>query len=111
MLAHEVINSTAIKLLWKEVNCTQRNGIITGYIVQYSIDGGTHLTVNVTGATNTELVISVCRTKHHFFLFSVAAVNSKGIGAFSQEKKLILGKTQYVNPKNFITCMLYILTD
>ena len=82
----EVINSTAIKLLWEEVNCTQRNGFITGYIVQYSIDGGTNLTVNVAGANNTELVISACRTRQHFFLFSVAAVNSKGIGAFSQDK-------------------------
>ena len=97
----EVINSTAIKLLWKEVNCTQRNGNITGYIVQYSIDGGTNSTVNVIGATNTELVISICRTRQHFILFSVAAVNSKGIGVFSQDKGFSLSKTQYVSPKNF----------
>ena len=105
LLSHEIINSTAIKLLWEEVNCTQRNGNITGYIVQYSIDGGANLTINVTGATTTELVISVCRTRHHFFLFSVAAVNCKGIGAFSQDKGFPLSKTQYVNQKIFITCI------
>ena len=106
----EVINSTAIKLLWEKVNCTQRNGNITGYIVHYSIDGGTNLTVNITGANNTELVISACRTRQHFFLFSVAAVNCKGIGAFSQDKGFALSKT-HCNmsiQRIFISCILHI---
>ena len=113
LLSHEIINSTAIKLLWEEVNCTQRNGNITGYIVQYSIDGGTNLTVNVTGATTTRLVINICRTRQHFILFSVAAVNGKGIGAFSQDKGFPLSKTQYVNPKIFIKCIhhIHLLSD
>ena len=113
LLSHEIINSTAIKLLWEEVNCTQRNGNITGYIVQYSIDGGTNLTVNITGANTTGLVINICRRRQHFILFSVAAVNSKGIGAFSQDKGFSLSKIQYVIPKPFTKYIhhIHLLSD
>ena len=78
-----VINSTTVIILWEEVNCTQRNGIITGYSIQYHTDKEpqqpTVLNVSrVTNAILTEL------TNHYLYSVSLAAINTNGIGPYSQ---------------------------
>ena len=82
LLVPVIINSTAISLSWGEVNCTERNGAITGYSVQYSIVGGIQsTTVNVTGDF-TSIVIGGL-TEFTIYTFSVAAVNNIGVGNYS----------------------------
>ena len=82
LLVPVIINSTAISLSWGEVNCTERNGAITGYSVQYSIVGGIQsTTVNLTGDV-TSIVIGGL-TEFTIYTFSVAAINNIGVGNYS----------------------------
>ena len=83
LLVPVIINSTAISLSWGEVNCTERNGAITGYSVQYSIVGGMQsiIIVNVTGDV-TSIVIGGL-TEFTIYTFSVAAINNIGVGNYS----------------------------
>ena len=83
------INSTAASLSWDEVNCT---GVITGYIVQYTITGGIIATVNI--STTTSVVIAGLIT-FRVYSFSVAAINNNGIGPYSNEQKFYTGLQKY----------------
>ena len=87
------INSTAIRLSWEEVNCTERNGVITGYIVQYSIDGGLQSTINITNITNNTVINGL--VKFRSYVISVAAINTIGIGPYSNKKNVYT--SQYYN--------------
>ncbi len=84
LLVPVIINSTTISLSWGEVNCTEHNGAITGYSVQYSIVGGMQSTVrNVTGDfTNTEID---GLTEFMIYTVSVAANNNNGVGPNSNQ--------------------------
>ena len=87
------INSTAIRLTWEDVNCTERNGVITGYRVQYNIDGGIQSTINVTAITSTMIT---GLTKFRLYTVSVAAINTNGIGPYSNEKNVYTGTYNYI---------------
>ena len=92
LLVPVIINSTAISLSWEEVNCTERNGAITGYSVQYSIVGGMQsTTVNVTGDV-TSIVIGGL-TEFTIYTVSVAAINNIGVGSYSDDQKSFIGIT------------------
>ena len=82
------INSTAVSLSWDEVNCTDRNGVITGYIVQYIFTGGMTVTVNISATTS---VVIAGLIKFRLYSFSVAAINDNGIGPYSNEHKFYSG--------------------
>ena len=92
LLVPDIINSTAISLSWGEVNCTERNGAITGYSVQYSIVGGIQsTTVNVTEDV-TSIVIDGL-TELMTYTVSVAAINSNGIGPYTNGVEVLTGRT------------------
>ena len=79
----EVINSTAVRLSWEEVNCTQRNGTITGYIVQYYIEGGIAvLTVNVPQGISSIVISNL--TESSLYYVRIAAINDNGMGPYSE---------------------------
>ena len=67
------INMTSITLQWMELPCSDRNGEITGYTVEYS---STPLpdsnTVTVLGSSNTRLVVDGL-LPHTSYIFSVRA--------------------------------------
>ena len=87
----EVINSTAVRLSWEEVNCTQRNGTITGYIVQYYIEGGEAvLTVSALQGI-TSIVISDL-TESSFYYIRIAAINDNGMGPYSDALGFYTGR-------------------
>ncbi len=88
LLVPVIINSTAVSLSWDDVNCTDRNGIITGYIVQYTITGGMTVTVNI-NATNSVVIAGLI--KFRVYSFSVAAINDNGIGPYSNEQTFYSG--------------------
>ena len=91
LLVPVIINSTAISLSWGEVNCTERNGAITGYSVLYSIVGGMQsTTVNVTGdVTNTVIDGLITCTQYSI---KVAAINSNGVGPYSNSHTAYIGE-------------------
>ena len=98
LLVPVIINSTAINLSWGEVNCTERNGAITGYSVQYSIVGGMQsTTVNVTGDSTSTVIIGLTKL---MYLVSVAAINSNGIGPYSNKQEVYIRKSARIIMKS-----------
>ena len=69
-----------ITLQWGAVDCIHRNGDITGYSVQYGVvgSGSTHM-ISVSGNS---FYIYYIQTSTNYFI-QVAAVNSAGIGVYS----------------------------
>ena len=83
------INSTAISLSWDEVNCTDRNGVITGYSIRwFNINEGVQSTVNNSGATD---ITITGLTEFRLYNISVAAMNNNGVGPYSQEWTVCTG--------------------
>ena len=79
-------NSTANNLTWNEVNCSQRNGLITGYTVMIS---NSSITYNL-NSTERYIILNdlVFGTVYNI---SVAAVNSVGRGPFSDPMAIEVG--------------------
>ena len=90
----EVINSTAVRLSWEEVNCTQRNGTITGHIVQYYIEGGEAVfTVNVPQGISSIVISNL--TESSFYYIRIAAINDNGMGPYSEALGFYTGRFNY----------------
>ena len=77
------VTSSSITVQWGAVDCIHRNGDITGYSVRYGVQGsGSTQTESVSGGTTTEITISEL-TQDTSYTIVVAAVNSAGIGVYS----------------------------
>ena len=77
------VTSSAITIQWGAVDCIHRNGDITGYSVQYGVEGsGSTQTVSVLGGGATQTTISGLTQSTTYFI-EVAAVNNAGTGVFS----------------------------
>ena len=72
------VNSTANRIAWNKVNCSQHNGLITGYTVMIS---NSSITYNL-NSTERYIILNdlVFGTVYNI---SIAAVNSVGRGPFS----------------------------
>ena len=73
---------TSIELSWTNIECLQRNGIITNFTIRYRQQGSTQdMTVNTqTAATSFNVTGLLAFTT---YTFSVAGSNSVGMGVFS----------------------------
>ena len=70
-------------VLWEPVDCINRNGDITGYSVQYGVQGSRSVKIiYISGGTITETAISGLNSSTYYFI-EVAAVNNAGIGLYS----------------------------
>ena len=77
------VTSSSITVQWGPVDCTDRNGDITGYSVQYGeVGSGSTQTMPVSGGSATEATISGLMPSTTYFI-QVAAVNSAGTGPYS----------------------------
>ena len=102
------INMTSITLQWMELPCSDRNGEITGYTVEYistTLPPHTN-TVNVSGSSNTRLVVGGL-LPHTSYIFSVRA---QGDGNSDRATSTVVTATgmkinvifmQPANPSNF----------
>ena len=78
------VTSSSINARWGAVPCIHRNGDITGYSVQYGVVGSESTqTMFVSGASNTEANITGL-VESTTYTIEVAAVNSGGIGVYSE---------------------------
>ena len=99
LLVPVIINSTAISLSWGKVNCTERNGVITGYIIQYSIVGGMQSTSeNVTGDVTSTVIDGL--TKLMIYIVHVTAINGNGIGPYSNKQEMYIRKPDRIIVKS-----------
>ena len=77
------VNSSSITVQWGSVPCIHQNGVITGYSVQYRVEGsGNTETMTVNGASTTQTTISGLNPSTTYSI-QVAAVNSAGTGVYS----------------------------
>ena len=73
------VNSTTVTVSWSEVQCFNRSGAITHYLVQYhSMFGGTVQNVTTDGIAQT---ISGLTPNITVYTFRVAAVGTHGVTA------------------------------
>jgi len=78
------VTSSSITIQWGAVDCIHRNGNITGYSVQYGVQGsGSTQTESVSGGATTEATISEL-TPSTSYVIAIAAVNSAGTGVYSE---------------------------
>ena len=77
------VTSTSGNINWLEIDCIERNGVITNYTVVFQEQGGAviHGEVNVIDRTFTASGL----TPHTNYTFRVAGVNSNGTGPYSKE--------------------------
>ena len=77
------MTSSSITVQWEQVDFIDRNGNITGYSVQYGVQGSEHSnTLSVSGGESTEAIISDLNSTTNYSI-KVAAVNSAGTGVYS----------------------------
>ena len=78
------MNSTAITVQWGPVNCTHRNGEITGYSVQYGVMGnGSIYDMNVSGNSSGGEATIPGLSPATVYAVVVAAETSAGTGVYS----------------------------
>ena len=75
------VTSTSANINWLEIDCIERNGVITNYTVVFQEQDGAVIPgeVNVMDRTFTTSGL----TPHTNYIFRVAGVNSNGTGIYS----------------------------
>ena len=80
--------ATTITLMWDELNCVDRNGVITGYVVQYGITAF-NTSMNVTGTSASDRTFTASGlVPLTTYMFRIAAANSDGVGPYSSVESL-----------------------
>ncbi len=79
------ISSRNVSISWQRMECTERNGVITGYKVEFQKQGGARITGEVVNQTFTAMQLSPITN----YLFRVAGVNSNGTGPFTDTITII----------------------
>ena len=80
------VTSSSITVQWGPVNCTKRNGDITGYSVRYGVQGsavGDRTVEMVSGNSSGGMYVISGLTAAIVHTVEVAAVNSAGTGVYS----------------------------
>ena len=95
------VTSSSITVQWVPLDCIHRNGDITGYSVQYGVQGsGSTQTMNVTGGDTTEVNITGLMSSTTYSI-EVAAVNTINAGEYSDPFSLITnGKPIFISLKH-----------
>ena len=76
------VTSTSVNINWFQIDCIERNGVITNYTVVFQEQGG----AVVPGEVNMDRMFTARRlTPHTNYIFRVAGVNSNGTGPYSND--------------------------
>ena len=81
------VTSTIVNINWRQIDCIERNGVITDYTVVFQEQGGAVIPgeVNVMNRTFTASGL----TPHTNYIFRVAGVNSNGTGPDSNNSTVL----------------------
>ena len=77
------VNSTTVNINWLQIDCIDRNGVITSYAVVFQEQGGSVIPGEVNMMDRTFTASGL--TPHTNYTFRVAGVNSNGTGPYSNE--------------------------
>ena len=81
-LTSHTVNSKNITLAWRNINCIQRNGMITSFDVQYGqVDDA--MTMMWIGSSDTTSYIVIGLLPFTEYRFQIAGVNSEGPGPYT----------------------------
>ena len=72
----------SVSLSWNEIECIERNGMITNYMVEFSEMGGS-IIPGVQVVMNERRFIASGFIPFTNYTFRVAGINNIGVGAFS----------------------------
>ena len=96
-------NSSTVLVMWKEVICNLRNGMIISYSVMYSVVGvESQFTVS---AVNRRILITGLEADSNYSIM-VAAVNSNGTGPYSVEVFATTPKPRFQQSELMNLCMI-----
>ncbi len=79
--------STSLTLTWTQIDVSQRNGIITRYIIQYGEGNTRDMTITTPSSATTHLITDLKPFTN--YTFTVAGVNSVNAGPFSAASRII----------------------
>ncbi len=79
--------STNLTLTWTQIDVSQRNGIITSYIIQYGEGNTRDMTINTPSSATTHLITGL--KPFTSYTFTVAGVNSVNTGPLSTASEII----------------------
>ena len=74
---------TNISIRWSEVDCAERNGVISGYSIRYGLSSSSAretVAITTTGSRTFNAERLMIRSSYSF---EVAAVNRRGVGTYS----------------------------
>ena len=78
------VTSSSITVQWGAVDCIHRNGNITGYSVQYGVQGSGNMTVEIASGDSSGGMYQISGlSAATAYTIEVAAVNSAGTGVYS----------------------------
>ena len=89
-----VSSVTSITVQWGSVECRHRNGEITGFVVRYGEEGSNRSVQMVSGDSSGGMTTISGLNKERVYTVEVAAVNSAGIGEYSDSQKIMIPETQ-----------------
>ena len=79
------VDATSVSLTWKEIPSSKRNGVITGYKVQFWPIGDTKTWTNLDVAGNKLAVTIQDLQVNYLYEFIVAGLTKDGIGPYSNK--------------------------
>ncbi len=82
-----IVMSTSITLTWTEIDVSERNGVITSYIIQYGEGTNRNILINTQSNATTHLITGLKPFTQ--YTFTVAGVNSVNTGPFSSASSSI----------------------
>ena len=74
------MTSRSISVSWDAIDCIDRSGEITGYIVEFREEGGARIPGEVVNQTFTASGLA----PHTNYTFRVAGININGTGSFTE---------------------------
>ena len=77
--------SSSVTLTWNELKCSNQNGLLLGYVISYTPNGGTTTTAALPTGSNEITGLTSCTR----YTFTIAAWNSAGIGPYSPQLAII----------------------
>ena len=106
------VNRTTITVQWGPVNCIDRNGNVTGYSVQYGVQGnGNRNNKSVLGDSSGGMTTISGLSPATMYTVVVAAENSAGTGDYSDPLTVETPGSEYIYSIFFTLIQRYCISD
>ena len=101
----KAVSYDTIQVAWGELPCVEHNGLITGYVVQVSLDGEVVSTTDSVGSSTATTLTSLLPLRT--YSVSVAAATEQGIGPHSSPVAVTTPLTSMCYESNISSFILF----